>query len=118
MPTQSMDRRTLLASSAALAGALAAPKLAFAQGAGGPPVAPVRPVTETYFGTTVVDPYRWMEAEGPEWKTYALAEAAYAKSVLDAIPGRDALTDAVAHFTSAVVAVSAVQIGGDYIFTQ
>jgi len=116
MPTHSMDRRTLLASSAAFAGALAAPRLAFAQAA--PPVAPVRPVTETYFGTTVVDPYRWMEAEGPEWKTYALAEAAYAKSVLDAIPGRDALTDAVAHFTSAVVAVSAVQIGGDYIFTQ
>jgi prolyl oligopeptidase len=118
MPAQSMDRRTLLASSAALAGALAAPKLAFAQTAGGPPVAPVRPVTETYFGTTVVDPYRWMEAEGPEWKTYALAEAAYAKSVLGAIPGREALIDAVAHYTSQVVAVSAVQIGGDYIFTQ
>jgi len=118
MPAQSMDRRTLLASSAALAGALAAPRLAFAAGAGGPPVAPVRPVTETYFGTTVVDPYRWMEAEGPEWKTYALAEAAYAKSVLGAIPGREALIDAVAHYTSQVVAVSAVQIGGDYIFTQ
>ena len=116
MPTQSIDRRTLLASSAAFAAAAAAPRLAFAQG--GPPVAPVRPVTETYFGTTVVDPYRWMEAEGAEWKTYALAEAAYAKSVLDAIPGRDALVAAVSHDTSAVVSVSTVAIGGDYIFTE
>jgi prolyl oligopeptidase len=118
MPTQYMDRRALLASSAALAGAFAAPKLALAQSAGGPPVAPVHPVTDTYFGTTVVDPYRWMEAEGPEWKTYALAEAAYAKSVLDRIPGRDALVAAIAKDTSAVVSVSSIQIGGDYIFTE
>ena len=26
-----------------------------------PPVAPVRPVTDTYFGTPVVDPYRYLE---------------------------------------------------------
>ena len=32
-----------------------------AESASHPPVAPVRPVTENYFGTTVVDPYRWME---------------------------------------------------------
>ena len=63
MPTQSMNRRSLLASSAALTGTFCAPSLVFAQTPGGPPVAPVRPVTETYFGTTVVDPYRWMEAE-------------------------------------------------------
>ncbi len=118
MTTYSMDRRALLASSAALAGALATPRFASAQSPNRPPVAPVRPVAETYFGTTVVDPYRWMEAEGPEWKAYALGQAAYAKSVLDAIPGRDALTEAVAHYTSLVVAVNAVKIGGDYIFTE
>jgi prolyl oligopeptidase len=39
-----------------------------------PPVAPVRPVTDTYFGTTVVDPYRWMEAGGPELLDYMKAE--------------------------------------------
>ena len=48
-------------------------------------------VFHTTNGTKVTDRYRWMEAEGPEWKTYALAEGAYAKQVLDAIPGRDAL---------------------------
>src|SRR5271168_5355792 len=38
------------------------------------PVAPSRPVTDTYFGTTVVDPYRWMEAGGPELLEYMKAE--------------------------------------------
>jgi prolyl oligopeptidase len=40
------------------------------------PVAPSRPVTDTYFGTTVVDPYRWMEAGGPELLDYMKAENA------------------------------------------
>ncbi|MFI4933007.1 MAG: prolyl oligopeptidase family serine peptidase [Caulobacterales bacterium] len=84
----------------------------------GPPVAPVRPVTETLFGAQVTDPYRWMEAEGPEWKAYATAEGDYAQGILGAIPGRDALLAAVQHYTHDLVAVSAVQVGGDYIFTQ
>ena len=115
----SIDRRTLLGSSAALAALASAPGLALAQAPpAGPPVAPVRPVTEDFWGVKVTDPYRWMEAGAPEWKTYTLGQAAYAKSVLDSIPGRDALTRAVSHYTGAVVAISAVQVGGDYIFTQ
>jgi prolyl oligopeptidase len=115
----SIDRRTLLGSTAALAASLSAPGRLLAQATtAGPPVAPVRPVTEDLWGVKVTDPYRWMEAEGPEWKAYAMGQAAYAKSVLDAIPGRDALVAAVSRYTGEVVAVSAVQVGGDYIFTQ
>jgi prolyl oligopeptidase len=114
-----LDRRTLLASSAALAGVLATPRMTLAQATpSGPPVAPVRPVTETLWGVQVTDPYRWMEAEGPEWKAYAMAEGDYARRVLGAIPGRDALLAQVQHYTGGLVAVSAVQVGGDHIFTQ
>jgi prolyl oligopeptidase len=46
------------------------------------PVAPARPVTDVYFGTTVVDPYRWMEAGGPELLDYMKAENAVTEAAL------------------------------------
>ena len=116
---QSIDRRALLASSAAVAGAMAAPRLALARAAtSGPPVAAVRPVTETLWGVPVTDPYRWMEAEGPEWKAYALAEGDYARRVLAAIPGRDALLAKVQGYTRQVASVMSAQVGGDSIFSE
>ncbi|HXQ47952.1 MAG TPA: hypothetical protein VN806_15145, partial [Caulobacteraceae bacterium] len=115
----SIDRRALLASSAALAGALAAPGFTLAEAApAGPPVAPVKPVVETLWGVPVTDPYRWMEQEGPEWKAYALAENDYARKVLGAIPGRDALYDAISHNSGVLVALAGAQVAGDYVFTE
>src|SRR5580700_6552814 len=117
--SQSIDRRALLLSSAALAGALAAPRSAFAQApAVGPPIAPVRPFVETLWGVQVTDPYRWMEQEGPEWKAYALAENDYARKVLGAIPGREALYNAISHNSGALVALAGAQVAGDYVFTE
>ncbi len=115
----SIDRRALLASSAALAGALAAPGFTLAEAApAGPPVAPLKPVVETLWGVPVTDPYRWMEQEGPEWKAYALAENDYARKVLGAIPGRDALYDAISHNSGVLVALAGAQVAGDYVFTE
>jgi prolyl oligopeptidase len=96
---------------------MTAPGLTLAQSSG-PPVAPVRPFTETLWGVPVTDPYRWMEAEGPEWKSYALAQGDYARRTLSAIPGRDALLASVQHYTRDLVAVSGVQVGGEHIFTE
>jgi len=57
-----------------------------------PPVAAVKPVSDTYFGTTVTDTYRYMEDLGsPEVRQWAQAQADYARATLDAIPGRAAL---------------------------
>ncbi|MDQ2735814.1 MAG: hypothetical protein M3Y55_12710, partial [Pseudomonadota bacterium] len=62
----------------------------------GPPVAPVRPVTDTYFGTAVVDPYRYFEnLKDPEVQSWMKSQAAYARGVLDRIPGRDALLERI-----------------------
>ena len=47
-----------------------------------PPVAPVRPVSDTYFGTEVVDPYRWMETSTDELLTYMKAQNAVTAQVL------------------------------------
>ena len=54
-----------------------------------PPVAPaVRDVTDTYFGKTIADPYRYFEnVKNPEVAAYMKAEADYADAVLERIAG-------------------------------
>jgi prolyl oligopeptidase len=54
------------------------------------PVAPVRPVTDVYFGTSVVDPYRWMESGGPELLDYMKAENAVTEQALKPFAKQDA----------------------------
>ncbi|HSE13904.1 MAG TPA: prolyl oligopeptidase family serine peptidase [Rudaea sp.] len=57
-----------------------------------PPATEKQPVTDTYFGVKVSDPYRWLEdnasAKGVEWNE---AQNAYARAYLDALPVRETL---------------------------
>ena len=56
------------------------------------PVAPVRPVTEEYFGTQVVDPYRYMEnLKDPDVSDWFKKQNDYTRASLASIPGRDGL---------------------------
>jgi prolyl oligopeptidase len=54
---------------------------------------PVRPITDTYHGVTVVDPYRWLEqpADDPEVKAWTAAQNARSRAFLDAWPDTPAL---------------------------
>lgn len=82
-----------------------------------PPVAPVRPVTDDYFGTKVVDNYRYMEnLKDPEVQAWMKAQADYTRATLDALPGYPALLKRIAELsTSEPAQVSDVQIvGGRY----
>jgi Prolyl oligopeptidase, N-terminal beta-propeller domain len=55
-----------------------------------PPVAPVKPVTTNYYGTKVVDPYRYMEnLKDPKVKAWMKAQNDYTRAVLARIPGRE-----------------------------
>jgi prolyl oligopeptidase len=120
------SRRAFLASTAGLAVAAAVRPALAAQYVkpvdvvigNGPPVAPVRPVVETYFGQKVTDRYRWMESKDAEWKAYTRAEGDYTAQVMAKIPGRTALADAISKNTGAIVAVLGVQTGGTKIFTE
>ena len=59
-----------------------------------PPPTPKRPVTDVYFGKTVVDNYRWLEdMNSDETKAWFKAQADYTNAVLDKIPGRDKLIE-------------------------
>lgn len=70
----------------------------------GPPVAEVRPVTNTYHGVDVVDPYQWLEdPSDPEVRAWSDAQNAWARQYLDALPGRETIGARVrAILTSAV----------------
>lgn len=51
------------------------------------PEVPRRVVTDTYFGVTVEDPYRYMEdKDAPEVKAIVAAENAYTKAFFDSQP--------------------------------
>ncbi len=59
-----------------------------------PPVAPVKPVTDTYHGVEIVDPYRWLEdLKSSETQAWIKAQAEHADRTLQALPGRQAIFD-------------------------
>src|SRR5262245_22700560 len=67
-----------------------------------PPPAPKRPVTDTHHGVAVTDPYRWLEDSGSkEVQEWSDAQNAYARGVLDRLPGRDALRKRLTQILSA-----------------
>lgn len=82
-----------------------------------PPVAPVIPVTTTYFGHKVIDPYQWMEnSSSPEFQKWLKGQAVYADDVLHSITGRDKLYSEIRKLDNASTSVGQVQIGGDRYF--
>lgn len=114
-----IDRRTLLATAGSTLALSTMPNIAFAAAAGGPPIARVEPVTETFFGKAITDPYRWMEnPKDKDWEPYMKGQAAYARSVLDKIPGRAAMAKRVAELSGDLEVVGSLQIGGPYIVVE
>jgi len=58
----------------------------------GQPIAPVRPVTDTYFGTEVVDNYRYFEnIKDAEVQSWMKAQAGFTQTTLSQLPGREGL---------------------------
>ena len=56
------------------------------------PEAKAAPVEDTYFGTKVTDPYRWMEdPKNPDVQAYLKAQSDRTRAILDSIPGRRAM---------------------------
>jgi prolyl oligopeptidase len=83
------------------------------------PVAPVRPVTDTYFGATVTDNYRWMEnLKSPAVQAWMKAQAAYTKNFLSQLPGRDALVQRVEALDNASTRVIDLTLCGSRYFYE
>ena len=80
------------------------------------PKAEKRPLEETLHGVKIVDNYRWLEdADSPETQKWVAAEMAYTNSLLDPLPGREAIHKRLTELLS-IGSISAPQIGGKYYF--
>ena len=82
------------------------------------PHTPIRNVTEDYFGTSVSDPYRWLEkTSDPEVVSWMKAQNDYTREALAKIPGRDKLLDRIKSLDNAGAVVSGLQVwGGRYFY--
>ncbi|HEY6291711.1 MAG TPA: prolyl oligopeptidase family serine peptidase [Terriglobia bacterium] len=84
-----------------------------------PPVAPIRPMTDDYFGTKVVDPYRYMEnLQDPEVQAWMKAQNDYTRAVLANVPGREQLLARIRELDQAVPFVDAWRLPGDLYLTS
>jgi prolyl oligopeptidase len=86
-----IDRRQLLLGLGALAG-LAPLRSRAQEPRAALPLAKRVIASDDYYGTTVVDPYRWMEnANDPDLLPWLKAQNSHTRAILDGIPGRAAL---------------------------
>jgi prolyl oligopeptidase len=64
-----------------------------------PPLAPVDPVEDEYFGKKISDPYRYMEnLKDPVVQKWFKSQTDYSRSVLNSISGRQSLIDKMRDF--------------------
>lgn len=78
------------------------------------PVAPVRPVTTDYYGTKIVDPYRYMEnLKDPKVQAWMKAQDEYTRAVLARIPGREKLLARIRQLDQSVPRVQVTQLPGN-----
>jgi len=82
-----------------------------------PPKARIQVVSDTYFGTSVADPYRWMEDWGSEEaRGWLDSQAAYARAMLDALPHRRALLTRITELNGALPVLSDFAVAGGRTF--
>ncbi|MBD8552640.1 prolyl oligopeptidase family serine peptidase [Sphingomonas sp. CFBP 8764] len=84
-----------------------------------PNPAPVQAVTDDYYGTKVVDPYRWMEnGKDPRWMPWLKAQATAARHALDAIPARERFLASAKALSGDLATVQKVVAVGQTQFIQ
>ena len=80
--------------------------------------APVHPVTTTYGTESLVDPYRWMENQGPDYLSWVHAQNAVEQQTLTTLPGYAAFAKQVTAASNAETKISSVQPVGKRIYYE
>ena len=81
-----------------------------------PPLAQQLPVVDMIHGVEIVDDYRWLEDPSrTETRQFVEAQNAYTRSILDNLPGREALRSRLRHLL-AIGTITAPEEGGNRLF--
>jgi prolyl oligopeptidase len=81
------------------------------------PKTPARNVKDTYFGQTIIDPYRWLEeAESAEVSQWMKAQADYARQQLDQLPLQSELLEHVEAVSGAGTTVTRITRRNNHYF--
>jgi prolyl oligopeptidase len=84
-----------------------------------PPHSPTEPVTETFHGTAVTDPFRWLEdGETPRTRQWLEEQARYARAYLDGIPHREYVRRRVCEFLNIELCDSLHVVDDRYFFRK
>jgi prolyl oligopeptidase len=82
-----------------------------------PPTAPVREMTDNYFGTKITDPYRWMEEpKSKELGEWMKAQNDYTRSYLDPLPIREKFLRQLEEQRNSIVSITGVKRVGNLYF--
>lgn len=82
-----------------------------------PTAAARRDVLDTYFGREIVDPYRWMETDSPDYVAWMKAQSERTRKTIDAIAERATLGTRIAELDNAGNRVNGVQLRGGKVFS-
>src|SRR6266852_3175092 len=84
-----------------------------------PPPTAANPVTDILHGVEITDPYRWLEDQhSPRTRKWLEEQTAYARTYLDAIPGRDRIRNRVEELLSAEVVSEPWKVGNRYFYLK
>ena len=84
-----------------------------------PPYTPIEAVSDILHGTTVTDPYRWLEnQESPRTREWLRAQQHYARSYLDSIPGRGRVRERICELLDVETYDSILRSGQRYFFRK
>ena len=84
-----------------------------------PPKAEIEPVADIYHGTKIIDNYRWLEdGNSPETQKWVEQEISYTRSLLDPLPGRDAIHKRLTELLSIGSITPPMIAGKHYFYTK
>jgi len=85
----------------------------------GPPQAEIKPIADLYYGTRVIDNYRWLEdVNSPATQKWVGEENDYTRGLLNPLPGREAIRKRLTELLAIGSITPPVIAGKHYFYTR